>query len=69
MPLEIDWNKRQRVKPNDSVKRISVGLLAVFLVTVSTAAAAVDSRYLYGLGDARYQQIDSEVEPEIKLKA
>jgi len=41
--------------------RLISAFLAVFLTTASTACSGVETRYMQGLGDARYQQVDSEV--------
>ena len=41
--------------------RLFTGLMAVFLMTVSTASSAVETRYMQGLGDTRYERIDSEI--------
>jgi predicted alpha/beta superfamily hydrolase len=44
---------------NDNLIRLVVGLMATLLMTVS--AAAVETRFMQGLGDAHYRQIDSEI--------
>ena len=36
-------------------------LVAVFLLTVSAASSAVETRFMQGLGDTEYQRIDSEI--------
>lgn len=41
--------------------RIIVGFLAVFLMAASAASPVADTRYMQGLGDAHYQQIQSEI--------
>lgn len=41
--------------------KLIVGLVATFLMAASTASSAVETRFMQGLGDTRYQQIDSEV--------
>ena len=46
---------------NDNVMRLFVGFVAVFLMTVSTASSAVETRFMQGLGDTHYQRIDSEI--------
>ena len=40
--------------------RFLIGLVAVFAVLSPTASAAVETRFIQGLGDTRYQRIDSE---------
>jgi predicted alpha/beta superfamily hydrolase len=45
----------------DTVMRYVVWLLSVFLMTMSTGFAAVDTHFMQGLGDTRYQQMDSEI--------
>ena len=41
--------------------RVLIGFAAVYFITVSTASLAVETRFMQGLGDAHYQQIDSEI--------
>ena len=41
--------------------RLISAFLAIFLMTASTASAGVEIGYMQGLGDARYQQVDSEI--------
>lgn len=38
-----------------------VGFVAFFLMTVSAASSAVETRFMQGLGDTHYQRIDSEI--------
>jgi predicted alpha/beta superfamily hydrolase len=38
-----------------------VGIVVVFLMLVSTASSAVETRFMQGLGDTRYKRIDSEI--------
>lgn len=45
---------------NNSVIKLGVGFVAASLMTVSAAALAVETRFMQGLGDTHYQQIDSE---------
>ena len=40
--------------------RLLIGSLAVFLMSLSTASSAVETRFMQGLGDTRYQHVDSE---------
>ncbi len=49
------------MRTNDNVMRLFVGFVAVFLMTVSTASSAVETRFMQGLGDTHYQRIDSEI--------
>lgn len=46
---------------NDNMMRLIIGFVAAFLMAVSTASSAVETRFMQGLGDTRYQQIDSEI--------
>ena len=46
---------------NDNVIRLIVGFVAAFVMTMSTVASAVDTRFMQGLGDTHYQEIDSEI--------
>ena len=46
---------------NDNMMRLIVGFVAALLIAVSTASSAVETRFMQGLGDTRYQQIDSEI--------
>lgn len=46
---------------NDNTMRCIVGFVAAYLMVVSTASSAVETRFMQGLGDTRYQQIDSEI--------
>jgi len=41
--------------------RLTVGVVAAFLMFASTASSAVETRYLQGLGNTHYQQVDSEI--------
>ena len=40
--------------------RLFVGFVAVFLMTASMSALAVETRFMQGLGDSHYRRIDSE---------
>ena len=40
--------------------RILIGFVAAFAMSLSTASSAVETRFLQGLGDTRYQRVDSE---------
>jgi len=46
---------------NDNVMRLIIEYVAVFLMTVSAASSAVETRFMQGLGDTHYQRIDSEI--------
>jgi predicted alpha/beta superfamily hydrolase len=41
--------------------RLIIGFVAVFLMTVSTASSAVETRFMQGLGENHYHRIDSEI--------
>ena len=43
------------------MKKLLVGTVTVFLVVVSTASSAVETRFMQGLGDTHYQRLDSEI--------
>jgi len=43
------------------VKTLFGHLVTVFLLTVSAASSAVETRFMQGLGDTDYQRIDSEI--------
>ena len=46
---------------NDNMMRLIVGFVAAFLIAVSTTSSAVETRFMQGLSDTRYQQIDFEI--------
>ncbi len=54
------WNKLRRIATNNIVMRRTVGFLTVFLLTIS-ASSALETRFMQGLGDTRYQPVDSDV--------
>jgi predicted alpha/beta superfamily hydrolase len=41
--------------------RLFMGFVAAFLMSLSTASPAVETDFMQGLGDTRYQRIDSEI--------
>lgn len=61
MRTEMERNNRPYMATNDGVMRLIVAFLFAFLVTVSTASAVAETRYMQGLGDYHYERIDSEI--------
>jgi predicted alpha/beta superfamily hydrolase len=49
------------VATEDNVTKLIVGFVAVFLASTPTASSAVETQFLQGLGDTRYQRVDSEI--------
>ena len=57
----FEQNNWQLIGTNVNVMRIPAWLVAIFLMTMSTGSLAVDTRFLQGLGGARYTRIESEI--------
>lgn len=58
---ELNQNNKRKIGTNTKVMRLLAGFAAVFLMSVSTASSAVETRFMQGLGDTHYQRIDSEI--------
>ncbi len=49
------------METKETVRICIVWIVLVFLMTVSAGFAAVNTRFMQGLGDTRYKQMDSEI--------
>jgi hypothetical protein len=61
---ELNQNNKRKIGTNTKVMRLLAGFAAVFLMSVSTASSAVETRFMQGLGDT----MGTKIRPEKSIR-